>query len=296
MPQINLVGGNNITLSQSANSVVISAGDATVSMWPSDPQPMSGVLTLYSGSAGAGASTSATTVSANVFPMAIEANVNYNQVRLLASNSIISGATSASGTYRQGVTFGLYTWRTQDDSMGLVSSYTASMQYSHGSTNTSANQTYGFSVGYGGGTAGSVSFSGSSGNTSQFSAIARRVSGWQQWVLGDTNTVSLSAGQYYGVVAWSFQTGGTNHGTMNSIGLNSGVNGWIASQLGEDNLTVTSPLGQQGVVSLVMTAATSNTPGGLTALLGTAGITRTTGSASVSNISMVPWVQFARTR
>src|SRR3954465_10268350 len=101
-----LAGGNNIPLSQSANSVTISGANpnpGTMSLHPDNAVPTMSA-TLYSGSTTTG---NQTTVSAWVGPMALPAPLKFNQLRVIGSNSLAT-ASGSRWSYSQGMSIGLY--------------------------------------------------------------------------------------------------------------------------------------------------------------------------------------------
>jgi hypothetical protein len=110
-----LAGGNNITLSQAtaagATTISISgpntagAAGGTVSMWPDQNLRTASINgTILSFTTGA----TRTTLSAQIFPMVVPANLSLNQIRGIASMSMTSNTTNSHWTYTQGMSMGIY--------------------------------------------------------------------------------------------------------------------------------------------------------------------------------------------
>lgn len=208
---LTLAGGNNITLSQAGNAVTISgAAGGVISMWPVQPEQMS-----YSATIGSGASAATqTTVTAWVFPMAIPAALNFNNIRIPISISLSASASSLQYTFQVGASFGLYTLNVS--SMSLCTSWSNNMTYSLQSNGNSTSQKVTLSMNYGG--------SLTSLTTEHASAISNvnvSFSGSKMIpFMWTSNSASLPAGQYFGVFAMSALTvASTGNATLQSVGM-----------------------------------------------------------------------------
>lgn len=302
---LNLVGGSNITLSQSGNSIsfVAAAPGGTVSMYPAIPLPIvtsAPLAQTVSGGAGGGSTASSVTLNGWVWPIALEGALRANNIRMAEHHSLVSGATSVTGTYRHFATFAMYSRSVS--TMNLVSSWSHSFQFSHASTNTSASGTWAWTLGYGN-SVGSASSSSSTSLSANFSIPANAVSSQKMFAFNATNaSFEIPAGQYFGLMIQSTNTGGAaSHGSMSAIAMNSlSVAGSFVSELGDATANITTPWPLLGQISMAMT---TNSNAGTTQAMGASSFTgmpssihvslvvTTVASANTASVNQWPFIQ-----
>jgi hypothetical protein len=220
--RITLSGGPGVTLNQTGNLLQISAAaieQDTQSIWPHYPENILNTVTLYSGSAGAGGNSSLTTVSAYVMPFDVDDYIHFNNLNLVASNSISTATNFVSRTYSQGASIGIYTSYTTSvdqvsSKLSMVTSFTNSLLITWSTSNNATRNKMGASMYWGGGSSGT-----SSANTANWATVAASLSGSMLVPMVQTsNTVTITPGNYFVVAAFSHNAG-ASVGTLQSIGL-----------------------------------------------------------------------------
>ncbi len=127
-----LAGGNNVTLSQNANSVTISGAPATtLSLWPSPLPASTAVSTYYSGSTSQGAGGNSTqsgyTFSIYLSPVVVDYPLAYTQLMAPISNNTAAGTGSVTMLW----SFGLYS--KNDNTLSKVDDFYGGMWLSQNS-------------------------------------------------------------------------------------------------------------------------------------------------------------------
>lgn len=248
-----LAGGNNITVSQGtaagATTVTISAANAggvgSLSMWPD--QALGSISTSAFGSFTSAATR--TTYSAVVFPMAFPAPVSGNYIRYPASITMTSATTNSHWGYTQGISLGIYSLNV--NTLSLVSSFSNDfrLQYSSAANSTNASAT--FTMSYGSGAALSSSTSNSTNNAGQANFPWAWNTGLKFFPLG-SGASSISAGQYFGAMAWSSSTSGANLGSLSGFAVQSWASA-IIRDMGRDTQTVSANFPLQGLATITQT-------------------------------------------
>lgn len=295
---INLAGGSNITLSQSGVSVsIIGPGDGSVSMYPLViPQVITSVPLTQSLSAGAAANStqSSNTINGWMFPFPNPSAIVANNVRMAAIHSLVSGATSHTGTYQYGATFALYTRSLS--TLNSASIWTHSMQFSHASTNTSASGTWIATIAYGRSGANSTSFTVSTSLSANFSVVANVLSGSKLVPFNRTDVpFTIPASQYYGMILQSSQTGGaSSHGSLSAQGMLAFTNTNVFySEIGDATANITTPWPLLGQISFPFTFNTTNSTATVPSIstINVTNITTTVASANTVSFNQIPFVQ-----
>lgn len=202
--QMILVGGNNITLSQSINgssaTITISAaaggggGAATISNWPLLYPHVQTVFTATINSGGSGGTGGSTqwTYSGRLFPVDLPAQLHWNELYSMLGMQATSAGT---GSATQQVLLGIYTLNA-NTAMSLSTSYVWSMAMSQNSITARTHR-------WGWGTNSTSNSSGASGNSSA-SFSGSRIA------LANQTNETLSAGRYYFCVALLQRTSSSN--------------------------------------------------------------------------------------
>lgn len=322
---IQLVGGANITLSQSENTITISASagggytpdglDAnagpqgntvgmfqTISMYPMEIPVTAGSVPLsqsISAGAGGGSTASSNTLNGWVWPMVLPANLRGNFIRIGESFSIQTSATSQSGTFRHGLSFGIY--QRSNSTLNLVSSWTHSLVWSQLSAANSTNMQFIATIAYGN-AGGSTSLTTSTLGAANSAQVFSAMTGLKYVPLNATNQqFQIPAGQYWGLLMQSSTTTGLATMSNLSFAMSSVNAAAIVSELGDVVANITTPYPLLGQISWAMTS-NSNTQ--VTLAFGAnssftsmpssfhvSQLTTTVASANTASLNQVPFIQ-----
>lgn len=219
---MSFAGLGGISVGFSNDVVNISGSRDAISQWPPNAISWAGAGIKYSGSPGAGGNTSLTTVSANVQPLALPADLYYGEILHPISVSTNMTVTSVNYSYTHGFTLGIYTMN--GSTLSLVRSYTQEHRFTHASTNTSGSGSISYQMSAGGSnTALSFTFS-TSTNSATATAFWTNNLGAHKLApfISQTRSQdfdSLPAGQYIVVHCQSLSSGGANTlWRINSLG------------------------------------------------------------------------------
>lgn len=227
-----LAGGNNITLSQEtaagATTITISGaaagGGATVSMWPNQAQTLTQVA-MTNAYFVTNATTAQTTGTAIIMPMALEANVSFNQVRIPMGYSITTTVTTVNWSHTFGNSLGIYTLT--GDTLSLLSSFSHEWRLSYASTNNATNASASWTASYGSGTGFSTSTSLSTNNAG-VTGFWSSISALKMYPFA-TGGMSMAPGQYWAAWAFSSKSVGSNVASFSQIVINTAVQSMVIS-------------------------------------------------------------------
>lgn len=247
-----LAGGNNITLSQNANSVTIAGiGGAMVSQWPDELPSTTAVSTYYSGSTSAGANTSGYTFSIYFVPMILPSPVVFSVVKLLISNQTIAGTGSNTHVYSAG----FYT--NNASTLSLVTGYYGGLFVSQNSV-TAATYS-GWTCSTGSNTTGqgafaglqAVSYTSSGGNVSSFIGNAAKLLRLDN---GGAFT-TLSDGNYWFALAMCTASSGGNVYSNVGVLQSNAISSVCLLEFGANTASTNASLYAWGAISTTFTSA-----------------------------------------
>lgn len=224
---------------------VSTATFGTISEWPNIPR--STVSTAMTAAHFATAATR-TTATAIVFPIAMDANLTANAMRLPVYMSYTSATTTAHWSFTVAHSMGIYT--KTGNSLSMLSSFSNRQYITYSSAAASTNASVTWSMSYGSGTALSSSLSTSSnnaGNTSVWTLVSSIK--LHPYASG---AFAMTPGEYYGVWAFSTSTAGANLASITGIVVDANVSA-TAQEIGKNQASTTGMLPLLGAVSMTQT-------------------------------------------
>jgi hypothetical protein len=224
----------------------------TINQWPDSAQPWYMSNILASQTVGGGASTSQTSNSAWVFPMAVIGNLVANQIKVPLFVSITSANSTDHYNFTQGAYLGMYTRNLS--SLSLVSSFSNGMtiQYSSAANSTNASATC--SMVYGGGYSSLTSSTSFSTNNAGVTNFWSSISNSKMFPFVGNGAATFTEGQYYGVFAVSQNSATKNNASLLSVGHMTNVTQTI-QDVAQNVASTTGNFPYIGVVSLVQNTA-----------------------------------------
>jgi hypothetical protein len=255
---------------------------STVSMSPLRVWPSEAVSTQTSAMTAAHFSTVATrtTVTAAVFPMPVDYQVQADRIVMPIHVSITSATTTANWSFTLGHSFGLYSLN--GASLSLVSSFSnyQAMSYTSAANSTNASASWVMSFGSGAELSSSTSLStNNAGNTSLWTSISSVK--LHPYAYGP---FSVPSSQFFGVWAFSSSTGGANLASITGIGIHTNA-AVVVQEIG------TPVASTQGWMPLMGAVSATQTNTALPPAIATSNIT--TRSNNASWVMRLPAIQFS---
>lgn len=255
-----LFGGNNVTLSQNANSVTVSAGNTTVSdnLWPAQMPVPNGVSTFYSGSTSQGAGGNSTqtgyTFSHYIVPMVLQKNLSVTAVYLPLS---AGSSTNRTGSVTQVFSVGIYS--NNASTLSKIAEYYGGLFYSQNQTSAVTYSVWTASTG--GNTAGgSGGFAGISAVSSQSGNSFTSVQGMKLMkFVGTGPTLNLTRGNYWLVVGFCSvsNTGQSNVFTCGGFLQSNAISNTCLLDWGANTSATLASLYGWGAISTTFTSQSS---------------------------------------
>ena len=254
-----LAGGNNITLSQNANSVTVSGRGAVMSIWP--PRwggiASTAVSTMNTGSTATagGVNTTNYTFSIYMVPLILPYPVAFSAVRIPISNQTVTGTGSVTHVYSAG----FYT--NNNSTLSLLQDYYGGLFLSQNSQTASTYSLWTISTNtqVSQGNAGAMqglavsSISSSQGNFSNQSYLNGLVKHFP--IQNGTLTITLGAGHYW--YALGFYSMSSNSNIFSQVGIlnSNAISSTVLMDLGAQTSATLASLQGWGVATVAYSSS-----------------------------------------
>lgn len=277
-----LSAGANISLSTNAQTISIigpnpgAGAGITASFWPEWLQSSVLSATLYSGSVGAGGNSTNTTMSAYVWPVAIDDPVAFNRLRIPALLTASTSMTTAHWTATLGFYLDIMTLNGANLSKLSAFSNEQRITYSSAAVSTNASASWQLSNGGGAGGSSSTSIStNNAGSTLFWTSVTNTKMVNLNW---STVAQTIPAGQYWFVLGMSYATAGSNVFAISQVAheaIATAVPFITPDQFWDNPASSHAPFPLQGIVSYV-----KDTNNSIPLSIATTNITTNTNAAS----------------